>query len=239
MDVRTCMEEGRKALAENRNADARAWFARASRLAPEDPEARLQWALSSLLCGDKRTFGEIMGAMDAHPPADTPPRTRRLWETALRFAGSLAMATAMAGTVPACSSSSKETATTSARPEPGTPANPPGAPAESMDVSPGQTPMDTPQGDEVYSKHRYSAGVRPPVDIAPQEGMDAGKPAEAMPAPPPGDEVYSKHRYSAGVRPPVDITPEAEGSMDATPVMDPPMRPPALKYGAYVPRNFD
>jgi len=65
-----------------------------------------------------------------------------------------------------------------------------------------------PMDDEVYSKHRYSAGVRPPVELEPE--------GKATPVPP---------------KPPVTSNEEdSEESMEAE-TKPTPMRPPATKYG--------
>jgi thioredoxin-like negative regulator of GroEL len=113
MDFRTCIEEGKKALSEGRMADARRWFESAAKLNPQDWEANLQFALSALLCGDRRTFESVLAARQA-PPEESSPRVHQLWRTALRFAGSLATAAAIVAAVPACSSSSRESAATTA-----------------------------------------------------------------------------------------------------------------------------
>ena len=252
MDFQTCIQEGKKALSEGRTVEARAWFERAVALRPEDWEAHLQFALSALLCGDRRTFETVIRARQAPPPEKASPRVQQLWHTALRFAGALATAATMVATVSACSSSSHETATTTA-----SSTNETTVPSESVSMQQDSMmgsgeDMNAIEGDEVYSKHRYSAGVRPPMDVVP-DTMNADAPTpdtmiaptsdDMNPSPPlmkeptstNNDQVYSKHRYSAGVRPPVvsDVE-ELRPSMDATPVMKPDvMRPPAVKYGLY------
>lgn len=178
MDFKTCIEEGRKAVGEGRIADARVWFERAAGLNPEDWEAKLQFALSALLCGDRRTFEGVFDSRE-NPPPESSPRVQRLWRTALHFAGSMAAAASIAATVPACSTSSRDSGTTAASGSDAKPVatEPAGKTAEpaGKTTEPPSPPADAmaPMEEEVYSAHRYSAGIRPPVFDDAKPSMDA------------------------------------------------------------------
>jgi hypothetical protein len=221
-----CIEQGRAALAAGRTAEAREWFRKAADLEPDNAEAQLQHALCALMAGDRRTFAGVYDAFRSRMENETSPRLARLWALAQRFSGTAAaVAATVALSGAACSNGTKE-GTVAAKPDAPVVTTPADMEPETKDATPtGVAPMD----DEVYSKHRYSAGVRPPVDVAPEPEMKADDPPPA----PMDDEVYSKHRYSAGVRPPAPA-PDAEEDEDGMQgEMKPtPMRPPALKYGA-------
>jgi hypothetical protein len=210
MNVTLCMEQGRAALAAGNTAEARVWFEKAAALEPENTEAQLQHALCALMTGDRRTFAGVYGAFREKMSTESSPRLVRLWNLMLRFSGSLAVvATAVTLSGAACSNGNKEgtVATKPDEPQPTAPV----ANNNNTDPTPptGDMTDPAPMDDEVYSKHRYSAGVRPPVDLEP-EAMTP--PAPPKPTTPSGDADDSEESMEAAMKPT-------------------PMRPPATKYG--------
>ncbi len=221
-----CIEQGRAALAAGRLAEAREWFGRAADLEPANAEAQLQHGLCALMAGDRRTFSGVYAAFRDRMETETSPRLVRLWTLAQRFSGTAVAVAATVALSGAACSNGKQEGTTAVKPDAPVPTTPTTTEPATKDATPtGVVPMD----DEVYSKHRYSAGVRPPVDVEPEPEMKTDDPPPA----PMDDEVYSKHRYSAGVRPPAPSPDAEEEEGEMAPEMKPtPMRPPALKYGA-------
>lgn len=209
MNADFCMEQGRTALSTGNTAEAGVWFEKAASLAPENTEARLQQALCALMTGDRRTFTGIYHACREKMSTETSPRLVRLWNLVLRFSGSLVMvATAVTLSSAACSNGNKEgtTATKPDEPQPTAPAV--NNTTQEMIPPVGDMTDPVPMDDEVYSKHRYSAGVRPPVDIEPE--------AKVTPTPP----TTGTNSGEADM--------DADGDDDG---MKPTMRPPATKYG--------
>ncbi len=210
MNARHCMEQARAALTAGKTAEAGVWFEKAASLEPENTEARLQQALCALMTGDRRTFAGIYDSCREKMETETAPRLLRLWNLVLRFSGSLAVvATAVTLSGAACSSGNKEGTTANKPDEPQPTA--PAANNNTVEMTPpvGDMTDPAPMDDEVYSKHRYSAGVRPPVDIEPE-----GKVTPAPPTP-------GTNSGEAGM----------EADNDDDDGMKPTMRPPAMKYG--------
>ncbi|MBU1242800.1 hypothetical protein KKD52_04475 [Myxococcota bacterium] len=208
-----CMEQGREALTAGKTNEARVWFEKAAALEPENAEAQLQHALCALMTGDRRTFTGIYASFREKMETETSPRLVRLWNLVLRFSGSLAMvATAVTLSSAACSNGTKE-GTTAAKPDEAQPMVPVAGNNTTEPTPPEGDMIDpAPMDDEVYSKHRYSAGVRPPIELEPE--------AKTPPVPPmskPGDSASGDTD---------DDDDDMEAGMKPTP-----MRPPATKYG--------
>lgn len=209
-----CIEQGRAALAAGRIAEAGEWFGRAAALEPANTEAQLQHALCALMTGDRSTFAGVYAAFRERMESETSPRLVRLWTLVQRFSGTAA---AVAATVAlsgaalstAACSNGKQEGTTAARPDEPVPTNPtttePTNPTTTEPATKDSTPTTdvAPMDDEVYSKHRYSAGVRPPAPAPePEEEEDEEMKVEMKPTPmrPPATKYAARPRYGGGLR---------------------------------------
>ncbi len=208
MTTQDWMEKGRMALAEGRTAHAVECFEQATQLDPGNTEAQLQYGLGSLLAGDRKTFERVFLHQKNRMERESSPRLQKLWSMFLRFSGSVAvMATAVTLASSGCGPREKAATLPSSQGDTESvseEAEPPGKVQTEPEAKTDSNLENTfgEDGEEVYSKHRYSAGVRPPMAPSPFEDEEDGMAPPAKPMKPaPRDEPPRVHtKYGGGGR---------------------------------------